>query len=142
MECQFYGGLCTYGPGVSGIVDASGRLTLTAIAHRYIREYMDSKPDIDCSYEDCGFAFVRRGDYEDGYLVIAATARHFAEPAATAPSLRVEAAAPLPAVVNTPAHGEWLRPGQQRRVEPLPGLSTSGGRARRGELPEIGVGHC
>ena len=78
---------------MSGIVDASGRLTLTAIAHRYVREYMDSKPDIDCSYEDCGFAFVRRGDYEDGYLMIAETSGHFAEPAATAPSLASEAAA-------------------------------------------------
>jgi Calx-beta domain/Neocarzinostatin family len=111
MECQHYGDLCTYRSGVSGTVDGSGRLTLTATAHRYIHDYMYVEPVIDCAYEDCGFALVRLGDYEDGYLVIAETVGHFAATTPAAPTVRVEAAAPLPAAVSTRLLGSGFVPG-------------------------------
>ena len=44
MECQSYGGLCTYASGPPGTVDRTGDLTLTATAQRYIHDYMFIPP--------------------------------------------------------------------------------------------------
>ena len=90
---------------------ASGDLTLTAIAHRYIHDYMDIPPPIDSAYEDCGFALVRRSDDEDGYRVIAETVGHFARTQAPAFSASIEAPAPLAAVVSTRVLGHGFTPG-------------------------------
>jgi hypothetical protein len=125
MECQQYGNLCTYWTDVSGVVNDAGTLTLTATAHRYVDDYMDRLPRDDCAYVDCGFAFVRRGDYEDGYLVVAETIGHFARTQPATPTASIEAHSPLPAVVSTHAVGHGFAPGSRvlpsRCFVPRPG---------------------
>src|SRR5204862_544008 len=100
MECQRWANLCTYWSGVSGTVDASGGLTITATVHRFIHDYMYIPPPIDCAYDDCGFALVRQGDYADGYRVVAKTIGRFARTDSASRSATIEAPAPLPAVVS------------------------------------------
>jgi hypothetical protein len=113
MECQSNGGLCTYASGPPGTVDHTGHLTLTATAQRYIHDYMFIPPNVDCAYQECGIALVRRGDFEDGYQVVAETVGHFDRTQSPSLSVAVEAPAPLPAVLSTRLIGRGFTPGSQ-----------------------------
>ena len=81
FECQDYGNLCTRGLGVSAVVDAQGRVALTAQVVRWIHDYMDDAedPPFDCAVNTCRLSLaLTSGEYEDGYFSLALHQLEFA----------------------------------------------------------------